>query len=276
MPAPARSAVQPSSASCHDLAEHSVEIFAQSVRRSLTSSRIRSDDKICPRRALSDSLRHQCAQTSGHPVAHHGVTHRCRHHKTHPCRMGSRNPGVNRPTMEHHSARSGPSGAHTASTAQNRGEVARLSQPMMLGQHEGPPGWRLGRQLFATLTAPRRDDATTRAGPHTQPEAMHLGTTAGVRLESTLAHHNSIYRGGTGHRTREIHCLFRAHITFARAVMRARLRGWASTRTCLRYGSLTQVVKPVRRCGGTSPILGPDSVLYFAIFLSTVLYTACG
>jgi hypothetical protein len=45
-----------------------------------------------------------------------------------------------------------------------------------------------GRQGFATLAPASGEDRTTRAGPHPQPEAVHLGAPAVVRLEGALAH----------------------------------------------------------------------------------------
>lgn len=44
-----------------------------------------------------------------------------------------------------------------------------------------------GRQRRAALAAARRDGGAASPGPHTQAKAVHLGTTAVVRLEGPLA-----------------------------------------------------------------------------------------
>src|SRR4051794_15854962 len=45
-----------------------------------------------------------------------------------------------------------------------------------------------GGELLATLAPTTGEDRPARAGAHTQPEAVGLGPTAGVRLERALAH----------------------------------------------------------------------------------------
>jgi len=43
-------------------------------------------------------------------------------------------------------------------------------------------------QFGATLATTSGQDGTTGAGTHAEPEAVHLGATTVVRLESSLAH----------------------------------------------------------------------------------------
>lgn len=135
MRAPATPVVPPQPASCHHFRKHAVEVSGQIVGRSFTRSRVCSDDKIRPRRTFRDSSRHQRSQASGHAVAYHRVAHCCRHCKPHFRRRGCCGQRIERPTVEHQAAGSSASGTHTLPTAHDCGEIARLSQPMVLGQH---------------------------------------------------------------------------------------------------------------------------------------------
>ena len=65
-------------------------------------------------------------------------------------------------------------------------EISGTVEPVRPGKHPPPrPG--SGRQRGAALATTSRDDAAAGAGPHTQTESVHLGTTTVVRLERPLA-----------------------------------------------------------------------------------------
>ena len=64
--------------------------------------------------------------------------------------------------------------------------VCRKSSPLRMRWTRASNG--SGRQLGATLAATVREDRAAGAGAHAEAEAVLLGTTTVVRLESTLAH----------------------------------------------------------------------------------------
>ena len=76
-------------------------------------------------------------------------------------------------------------------TPDDDAEVGRLGYPVCPGEHLQAVGIELGGQLGAALAAARTEDGTAGTGAHAQPEAVHLGATAIVRLESSLAHSDS-------------------------------------------------------------------------------------
>jgi len=73
-----------------------------------------------------------------------------------------------------------------------KSELARSRCPA------GSTGSASGGELGAALGATGRQDGATRTGPHAQTEAVGLGPTTVVRLESTLAHEDLRYWSGPG------------------------------------------------------------------------------
>jgi hypothetical protein len=74
--------------------------------------------------------------------------------------------------------------AHTLTPPYSSAEVARTDHPVRPGEHRGILRGKLG----ATLAAASSEDRATGTGAHTKTEAVHLGATTVVRLESSLAH----------------------------------------------------------------------------------------
>ena len=68
-------------------------------------------------------------------------------------------------------------------TTSDQDVVAAISQTICGRQHEGS-----GREPSAALGSASGEDGTPRPGTHAQPEAVRLGPTTVVRLESALAH----------------------------------------------------------------------------------------
>lgn len=68
-------------------------------------------------------------------------------------------------------------------TPDDRTEVIGADHTVRPGEHR-----RLRGELGAPLAAAGSEDAAACAGTHPQPEAVHLGTTPIVRLESSLGH----------------------------------------------------------------------------------------
>ena len=71
----------------------------------------------------------------------------------------------------------------TVPTPDDRTEVVGADHPVRPGEHR-----RLRGELGAPLAAAGSEDAAACAGTHAQAEAVHLGTTPIVRLESSLGH----------------------------------------------------------------------------------------
>lgn len=93
-------------------------------------------------------------------------------------------------TVHDHQRRSG-----ARSLAGGCPEVSRVNHAVRAGQHLAAPV--SGGQACATLATTARNDGAAGAGAHAQTEAVRLGTTTVVGLESPLGH-DSTPRGERG------------------------------------------------------------------------------
>ncbi len=118
-------------------------------------------------------------QPSAHLVAHDGPTHRAPDNDT--CArlvLRRRHQGVydeGRP-------------AAAATPADNVTELRTASDPGIGRQHVRRRSAGSDRDVVTALGAARVEDRATGPRPHAQPEAVHLGATAVVRLKGALAH----------------------------------------------------------------------------------------
>jgi hypothetical protein len=71
-----------------------------------------------------------------------------------------------------------------ATIAHNSAKSGRINNAVDLREHRR----KLNCQFLASLAATCSEDRATRTGAHTQTEAVHLGATTVVGLESTLRH----------------------------------------------------------------------------------------
>ncbi len=124
---------------------------------------------------------HQMAQPALHPVPDHGTAHRATDHETHPRRrIGVAGP---RQMHDYRAARRPAAPLHC------RREVVATGQSGGSGQQRrrDPGAGDSGRQLAATLEAPRSHDGAPGTGAHPQPEPVSPRAATVVRLERALA-----------------------------------------------------------------------------------------
>jgi hypothetical protein len=131
----------------------------------------RTDNEPRSPRKCGKDLRDDRPQSTFDGVPGDGVSDRSRDGKTHNATRSFDSSGVHddgcppaRRPAAHHGA-----------------EVRGRPHPQAGRKH-------LGRQAFAALSPTGRQDRPSRTRTHAQPETVHLGATAVVRLKRTLAH----------------------------------------------------------------------------------------
>ena len=143
------------------------------------------DDDVSTRGPSVDKLTTDCAKTPPKKIAGHRPTDSLRDHKAKTRgRWGSARGKVDNRMLR----------CHTLAPAHGRAEVIRSNHTVRLGEHGSGryPDARSERGLRgefgATLATACAEDRAAGAGAHAKAEAVHLGTLAYVRLESSLAH----------------------------------------------------------------------------------------
>jgi hypothetical protein len=114
-------------------------------------------------------------QTTPHQIAGDGVAYGLRDDKTKACGF------TGRPGMEIDNR---VSRTHALTPPYGSAKIIRTDHPVRPGEHRVLLRGKLGATLAATCS----QDRAAGTGTHTKTEAVHLGATTVVRLESSLAH----------------------------------------------------------------------------------------
>src|SRR5690348_14268151 len=129
---------------------------------------------------------HQRTQAPPHLIPGHSLTDRPAHHEADARRLVLFAAADEQVPGQQLAAR-------PAAAPDGHGELGRPTHAGLCRKHSQPP--RLPRDApwsdadpGPALLTPCGQDGAARAGPHTQPEAMRLGTASIVRLERALAH----------------------------------------------------------------------------------------
>jgi len=147
--------------------------------QSSPGNRVRSwqspDHDVGTKGVLREQIVPDGTQSTPDEVAVNGVAHRLGDDESEPRRVAKR-PGV----QVDDSMR----GTHTLSFSHRSAKVIGPNHPVRSGEHRVE----LCGEFGATLATACTEDGTAGAGTHTKTEAVHLGATTVVRLESSLAH----------------------------------------------------------------------------------------
>lgn len=134
-----------------------------------------SKDDVKTARQLIEQLESDAFQSAPEPVSHNSNAHPLRNDESETCGRRRRITGEHAHREALDTLARSPS--HDLAIIIAARDSVRASEQL-----------RLRGELGATLAAARSEDRATRACAHPQTEAVHLGTTAVVRLERTLRH----------------------------------------------------------------------------------------
>lgn len=168
-------------------AQRAIELAFEFFVGRIEGSRIGADDDVGADRDAIEALAHEVAQLAFDAVASGGALNfALGYDETDEASVGI----LVGSTMHDHQRRSG-----ARSLTGGCPEISRVNHAVRAGQHLAAPV--SGGQACAALATTARNDGAAGAGAHAQTEAVRLGTTTVVGLESPLSH-DSTPRGERG------------------------------------------------------------------------------